>query len=345
MPPVTVEVPPLTVVTSETPTDGPCADGFVLATFTGPTSSGVLILDRGGDVVWAWLVPQQERRVYRARPARDGNGLYVAVGDRVIDNGDVGAILRVGVDGAILSDTPTRDPHHDFVELPDGRLVYLAYEFSQPSDGATQQFLATDRVWALPEGGTVGEVLFTTLGDYPEQARIDTPPEGQDGRSLLGFLDWGHGASLGWRDEDETLFLMWRWLDTLVAIDDQGVRWGWGGDYGELTGSDSFEHAHFSEVWDGGLLVFDNRVDEAGGSRLVEYTFDEASYQKVWEWTEGWWERGVADVRRVPGCDTVMSSWPDQGRIVEVARDGTTTWQVSVEASLERIEPLEVLPF
>jgi hypothetical protein len=327
---------------------GPCADtGWILTTFTGPASSGVLILDLLGAVRWAWVVADPDDRVLRARPARDGQGLWIAVGDRVVDNGDQGVILRVGVDGATLSSTPTRDPHHDFVELPDGRLAWLGYEFSQPSDGATQQYLATDRIWATPEGGGASEILFSTLGDFSFLGRTEVPDEGLDGRTIPGFEVWGQGASLGYRESDDALFLMWRWQDTLLALDGggAGVRWAWGGDWSDLAGGPSFERAHFSDVWDGGLLVFDNRREGSGPSRLVEYAFDDASYDEVWSWSDGEWEGQVGDVSRVPGCDHVLAVLPSRSRLAELGPGGEVAWAVTVDAAIERGAFLAELPW
>jgi hypothetical protein len=342
LPPVTSALPTLT----EPPPDDPprCGGGLVLVTFTAPVLSGALLIDAFGAVQWAWTTDDPTIHVIRARPARDGDGVFVLVGDREVDNGDRGEILRLDANADLVSTTEVRDPHHDFVELPDGRLAWLAYEFSMPSDGATQQFLATDRVWAVPEGGGDAEVLFSTLADWTWLQRMDVPPEGQDGRSMPGYLDWGHGASLVWRDSDERLFLMWRFQDMMIAIGQDGVDWAWGTEYGDLRGSDSFVHAHVSEIWDGGALVFDNRRSDR--SRLVEYTFDDERFEKVWEWRADTFEAGIGDVRRMPeACGSVLSSWPSQGRLVEVTGDGDERWSLTFGAAVERIEVLERPPF
>ncbi len=329
-------------------TDDGCAAGtWVLTSFTGPTSSGVLILDRAGEVRWAWVVADPEDRVLRVRPAADGHGLWIAVGDRVVRNGSQGVILRVTLDGETVSSTPTRDPHHDFVELPDGRLAWLAYEFSQPANGATLQYLATDRIQATPEGGGEAEVLFSTLGDYPLLPRAPVPPEGLYGRTLPGFEVWGQGASLGYRAEDDTLFLMWAYQDALVAIDGAGagIRWVWGGLESDLAGGPSFSRAHFSDLWGDEVLVFDNRRRSDGPSRLVRYTFDDERYAEASAVTDGWWEEGVGDVRRIPGCDSLLASWPSRGRIAELGPEGEERWAVTVDAQLERAEALRALPW
>lgn len=340
-------------VSSGAPDDAPddpdawCPDGqWILTTFTGPTTSGVLLLDRSGTIRWAWVVADPEDRVLRARPAT-GGGLWIAVGDRVVDNGDRGVILRVDAEGNTLSSTPTRDPHHDFVELPDGRLAWLGYEFSQPANGATLQYLATDRVVATPEGGGEEERLFSTLADWSYQPVMPVPAEGRDGRTLVGFEVWGQGASLGYRPEDDTLFLLWRFQDLLLAFegDGSGARWAWGSDWGTLAGGPSFEHGHFSDVWDGGILVFDNRRERSEPSRLVEYAFDDVSYAETWSWSDGFHEDGVADVVRAPGCDHVVATWPSRHRIAEIDRDGVEVWAVTVDAEIERVAVLSDLPW
>lgn len=352
LPPVTAVVPwvaPATGAGGDAPrVDDGCAAGtWVLTSFTGPTTSGVLILDRAGVVRWAWVVAEAEDRVLRVRPAADGHGLMIAVGDRVVRNGSQGVILRVTLDGETVSSTPTRDPHHDFLELPDGRFAWLGYEFSQPANGATLQYLATDRVHATPEGGGEDEVLFSTLGDYTWLPRAPVPPEGLDGRTLPGFEVWGQGASLGYREADDTLFLLWAYQDALVAFDGggAGIRWVWGGIEPDLVGGPSFSRAHFSDLWDDQVLVFDNRRPTDGPSRLVRYTFDDESYRETWSFTDGWWEDGVGDVRRIPSCDSVLASWPSRGRIAEIGPDGEERWAVTVDARIERAEVLRALPW
>ena len=69
------------------------------------------------------------------------------------------------------------------------------------------------------------------------------------------------------------------------------------------------------------------------GSRLLEYTFDESALtcSVVWEYISDRHDNLLGDVRRMPidGCDNVIVAWSQQGRVVELTRDGTEVWELS----------------
>lgn len=189
------------------------------------------------------------------------------------------------------------------------------------------------------------EQLFGTLIDYSHGA-YTVPEEGYNGASVPGCDEFGNAASLTRRESDGSMFFLWRWLDTLVALDATGaVSFEWGGPFSDLEGEDSFVHGHISEVWDGGLLVFDNRLPGQGPSRLAEYRFDETSFELVWEHPGERYEDGPGDVRRMPieGCDHLLMSWPSAGRIAEITRDGTVVWGATVGGTIGRVHYLSSL--
>ena len=326
-----------------------CSEGgYFLFTHAGDDRSGVAIIDRDGDYVWA--VPHEDPDTFavRARPGRDGSSVLWAAEPREIVNGALGSISRRSIDGEIASETVTRDLHDDFLEMPDGTLAWLAYEYSQPNNGATFQLLATDRILTAAEGTKnplVFEQLFGTLLDYTHGA-YTIPPEGYGGASVPGCDEFGNAASLARNESDGSLFFLWRWLDTLLALDEGGdVRFEWGGPYSDLQGEDSFAHGHISEVWDGGALVFDNRLPGEGPSRLVEYRFDESSYEVLWQQEGHVYEDGPGDVRRFPveGCDHLLVTWPSSGRIVEMTREGEVVWGATFGGPIGRAHYLSNL--
>jgi hypothetical protein len=198
--------------------------------------------------------------------------------------------------------------------------------------------VAADAIYEVAEGATEtgGEyIVWSAFEDYP-QGIYRLPEEGFQCSFLPEAFEFGHANSLGYVESTTSYFMMWRWLDTLLQIERDGsLTWQWGGPFSDLGGNedDLFYHAHFSDVWDGGMLMFDNRTREEN-SRLVEYSFDSTSFSQAWELPSDKFETILGDVQRIPleGCDNLLVSYSGQGRIAEITRDGTTVWEVGASA-------------
>ena len=75
-----------------------------------------------------------------------------------------------------------------------------------------------------------------------------------------GCYEFGHGNSLGYVASEDAYYTNWRWLDVTMKIARSGdLMWQWGGAFADLPGDAAtlFEHSHFSEVWAGGMMMFD----------------------------------------------------------------------------------------
>ncbi len=313
---------------------------FVLFSYLGQSASGVGILNRAGDYVWSMPNDVANTLVARARPGRDGDSLLwnLADEDRI---DDVATVRRLSLEGGMLSETRTLNGHHDFIELPEGGFGWLGYDF-RDTDIDLQTFpVAVDTLHEDAEGvsdETNTLTLFNMFDDYPWDIWYVGDDMNQ-GVFLPGYNEFSHGNSLMYRESDDSYFMMFRWLDALVKVDRAtgAFEWQMGGRDNEFTSTggdaDFFNHAHMSEIWDGGMLVFDNQDPAVMPSRLVEYTIDEPNrtITKVWEYNSDRNEALLGDVRRVPidGCDNIIVSWSAQARIAELTRDGETVWEVS----------------
>jgi hypothetical protein len=314
-----------------------CMDGgHVLFSYLGQNKSGVAVVNRDARYVWAVASDAPDLQIGRVRPGRDGQSLVWNVFDQEKEV-DLGEIVRLSFDGATRTDTRTVVAHHDFVELPDGSFSWLSYDrrvATNPDDPKLgDEDMSAESVHTGPEGATdeTGATqLWNQWDDYPQG--VYTIPEEADEFLNDGSLEIGHANSLAYVPEQDAYYVMWRWLDTMVKIGGDGsYQWQWGGPFNDLAGDDAtlFEHSHFSEVWDGGMLMFDNR-NSADGSRLVEYTFDDTSFEEVWSYETGDFENLLGDVRRMPvdGCDNVLVSYSNQGRLLEITRDGEIAWDI-----------------
>lgn len=365
---VTTLPPPTTAPAfTVTPLTGGACDpgGYLLFSYLGDNASGVGIVDREGRYVWgadstvstdgpAWAAGQVAQ-ISRVRPGRDGSSVLWNYADPERET-DYAGIVRLSLDGRTRVDTRTLNGHHDFVELPDGRIGWLAYEFQDmakadvegaPAQAPDPMYVAVDAIYEADEGHTAEDghdVVWSMFDDaYPIYW------SGQQMQCMGEFLgdgtcEFSHGNSLMFRDGDEAYFAMFRWTDALVKVPRSTgtLEWQMGGrdtedDFSFATAEDAFTHAHMSELWEGGMFVYDNRIaDElppGEGSRLLEYTFDETALtcSVVWEHISDRHDNLLGDVRRMPvaGCDNVIVAWSQQGRVVEMTRDGTEVWELS----------------
>lgn len=358
VPPPSEGVPPLTVASSDPA--GMCGTGgYILFSYLGNGKSGVGIIDREANYVWSVEQADPALQTARARPGRDGKSILWNDADAERCT-DVATITRQPMDGSAPTVTRTKQGHHDFVELPDGKLGWLGYRMEpnlDPPQGVDlgPVTMAVDTIYETSEGNTDADsydVVFDTIEHY--QAGVYTLPQ----ESVLPngkpkFLctgpnavpewgapayEFGHANSLAYRESDDSYFMMWRWLDTLIKVDRgnpvEPYVWEMGGEFGDpafdLSSGTEVYQPHFSDVWDGGILLFDNRHAE-GTSRIVEYAFDDSSREQVWEYESDRYELLLGDARRIPieGCDNVLVAFSNQGRISEINRDGDIVWDAT----------------
>ena len=318
--------------------DRACGDGYLLTsllTFGG--QAWVVVVDREGRPVWA-RPGDADEWLARVRPSLNGSGLVWLHNDpdRQLD---LGRITRVAWSGEVLSETRALQAHHDFVERPDGGFAFLSYVFAPGTevDGVVRD-VATDAILEVPEGGEEGEetTVFSMLDDY-EGGLFDPGVSPAESGFLPGYWEFSHGNSLMMDPDGATYHAMFRWLDALLEIDRaSGTQtWQLGGERSDFTGpeGEAFSHAHMSEMWDGGLLMFDNADETGGVSGPAEYVIDEEArtFDRVWEYRDPAkrLEIVLGDAIRMPGCDDRLVSWSTSLRVDEITPDGDVVWSLT----------------
>src|SRR6185436_2808678 len=103
---------------------------YVLMSLSGHIIPYALIVDQDGDPVW-WLdvVEQPGRGILMARAGRDHRSILHAQYDYEVVT-EIGGLKRTPIDAMSTADqifTRTPGAHHDFIELPDGRIAYLSH--------------------------------------------------------------------------------------------------------------------------------------------------------------------------------------------------------------------------
>jgi hypothetical protein len=152
-----------------------------------------------------------------------------------------------------------------------------------------------------------------------------------------GGLDWTHANSVLELPGSGLLLMNARNLDTLYAFDAESgaLAWRMGGqrsDFSDLSGDALWDHAHISDVWEGGMLIFDNGNHRSpNSSRITELAIDlEArTVEKVWDSGSGalGFVNVVGDARRLPGGNVLVSTG-GLGGLMELDRAGMLLWKL-----------------
>ncbi len=314
--------------------------GYVVLSFLSLLEgrSWVAVIDREGDWVWGHRTVFGEWPI-RVRPSKDGRGLVWMILDREREE-DIGRIVHMSLDGTEITETRALNAHHDFVELPGGDIAWLGYQYDEAYPIGEESWpVATDAIYRAPRGASEGEeqVLFGMLDDYPPGI-WDIGDDMALSYFLRGWREFSHGNSLMYDESADTFSVMLRWLDALIKVDASSgqVLWQLGGEHNDFSGpsDELFSHAHMSEMWEGGLLMFDNADNTGRISGVSEYLLDESgmSFERTWDHRDpaGGFEYLLGDAQRMPveGCDNVLVSWATQFKIQELTRSGDVAWEI-----------------
>lgn len=310
--------------------------GFVLTTIIQTKLTWAVILDRDGDYVWYYLL-DNALSASTTKIGADRQSLLIVQFDKA-QTSDLGGVLRLSLDGSTQVLTRTLLGHHDIAELPSGDLAWLDLEIeTAPLDGVDTLIMG-DGIVEAPEGATDADTprpIYSYWTNYYDPwmvcIHMNIQPYG------TGALDWTHSNSLSYEAATDRFYLGTRNHDSLLKIDHQtgDVVWQLGGLYSDFVPKDSsatWSHGHWSEVWDGGLLIFDNGFHyDPPQSRLLEIAWDEdaRTYEEVWSYTEPEhiFVNSFGDARRLPN-DNVLASWTTAGMLTEVTRAGEVVWRV-----------------
>ena len=324
--------------------------------------SFVAILDGDGDYVWFYDLPPG---VGTLSPSISGDRiLWDAYDSYVSDDLATATALDLTGHGPAVS-TPLPDGHHVAIESEPGEtLTYLARDIQTVSVNDQDVTIQTDRIRRKPVGATTEPeevfTLFDTLqGDFHWPCTHTLEPHSRTDHPQL--YEWTHGNSL--IHHDDALYLYTRWTDTLYKIDpDLGeVAWQLGGpdsDFTQPSGdpvwvsateSALWSHGHLSQLWDGGLVLFDNgshRSPKVSG--IAEYRVDETemTVEEVFRFDDplGRYMGAVGDVRKLPGGN-YLASWTTWGELTEITPQGEIVWRASSTAghATARIHPISDL--
>ena len=307
-------------------------EGFFVTPVLG-SSTQALVLDAQGNIVW-YAPVDEGAMAFRVLPSVDGRSfLYGGLGIGGLSPN--GTIERISVDGSQREEIPVPYIHHDFVELPDGTIAAIAYDIREVGDGVVMG----DQLVEVAPDGTSRQVW--TAWDHFEVT--DSGVTEKDGT-------WTHANALDYDPVSDTYTVSLRNLSCIVHIDRASGEqlWVLGGDDATIelsADSTSFEEQHQFELFDHGILLFDNGDSERGVSMVNEYTIDWQAgvADEIWSYTSDppVWAYVLGDVFRYDNGDTLVD-WASSGMMQRVTPDGEVTWQVNthVGSVFGFVEPL-----
>jgi len=325
------------------------ANGHILLNqFDKKTESYSAVIDGCGAHVW-WRERQTpQTKITRSRMSLDGRSVLYSEYDRAREL-DTGEIRRVNVKTGAETVTRAKEQHHDFIERPDGKLVWLSWQYTSNLwfDNVDAD-IASDAIRMGDEGSDGdSEMLFSILDD--SGVDIFWACDHMNASTFVPqFAEWSHTNSLIYDPDQDAYFALTRYWDAVLRIEGDGtLSWILGGRNNEFTliGDTVLpQHGHMSEFWPGGMLVFDNRNHNDGKelpSRVVEYAIDEEArtVEEVWSYDDpnGVFWSYLGDARRLPGGN-VLIAWSASGTISEVNRKGEVVWEAQTEHDLGRLE-------
>ncbi len=316
---------------------GSWQDGYLLSTWvTWPPS--VFVVNRLGSYVW-WIVEDDESEdttINTAIFSNDGNSILYALYTSnatfaASDDEDTAdaQIVRISLDGKESESIAAPYLHHDFTELPDGTLAWLAYDFHEEGNN---EYLG-DAIMELAPGAVEPTMLWSTW-NVPEIAttciqRNMTP----------------HANFLEYSAERDAYYVSLHNFNAIIKIQRSTAQLDWtlGGPLSDFTMSeqDEFQWQHGFQVLEdtSDILVFDDRdfrtvseSDEPVLSRVIEMELDttDMTAQATWEYIPdpGFLTICFGDVTRF-GSGNTLVDFGCSGQVDEVDHDGNLLWRAT----------------
>jgi hypothetical protein len=318
-----------------TATGTPASPLALLVAHSGGTDgfSGYVVVDPDGEVVWYVRVDGP------SGIARRANGNFVYTSNR--------GLVEVTPTWEIVAEAPT-DPqgrrfHHDVIATPDHTVLAIATDTQ--TVGGTR--FTGEAIWEwTPETGGLEKrwTAFDVLDPF-----LDRGPR-------FSIDNWLHANSLALGSRGNVLVSS-NFLNQVLSVapDFLSLEWRLGGTNATIAVPDAerFSGQHTAaEVEGGRILLFDNRREQGGYSRAVEFELDGPEAHRVWEWRP---ERDnfaavISSARRLPDGGTLVAFGTSAGlvessgpiEVYDVGPTGAVRWHLEVSGlfALYRAEPL-----
>lgn len=302
------------------------------------TFSGVVIVDRNGEIVW----------YYRARRGVAGTTRR-ANGNFVFLDQDLG-LLEITPAGRVVNMLPQepdgRTMHHDVITASNGAVLFLANDRRVVDD----TLIAGEAIWEWVPETAAQTKLWSSFDHLSAHA---------DRGTRYSATDWLHANSISRSPRGNTLVSLHR-LNQIISIAAgyETLEWRLGGTNATIQVPDEerFSGQHTaSEVGIGRILLFDNGLERSEPfARAIEWELTGASARKVWEFrpTPDNWSRAVSSVRRLDNGNSFIGFGMSRGlagstgpvEVYEVTQTGAVVWHLVMREGIQlmyRATPLQ----
>jgi len=281
------------------------------AAFQGPTllasseRSAAILIDMKGDVIHSWSYPGFKSW---------GRAHVYENGDLLVITEEHPHLMKLNGRSELLWEW-NKAAHHDFDIQPDGSIVVLvSEEASRPHICGGRTFLA-DSIISLDPNGT--PTRRVSILEAFERSRHYS--DWMEEHPLPDHTDPLHANSVEVFRRDGRAFALVsiRNIDTVAVVDLEASEIVWA-----ITGP--WHHQHEAQFVGGRVLLFDN-LGLGDQSRVIE--FDTDAMEIVWSFTEpGFFSETEGAQQRLPNGNTLITE-SDNGRLIEVTRDGRIVWE------------------
>jgi hypothetical protein len=286
------------------------------------------IVDMQGRVVHQWHHPEG---IQHLKLLDDGHLLIQTLppkdaGGAELIGGSAGAMIELDWDGNTLWEHRDVYQHHDYVRLPNGNTLYLAWakmpkEVCEQIRGGHHHEEDPDLMW----GDLVREIdpAGTLVREWKSWEHLCF--EDDVICPLESHKEWTHANSLEVLDNGDWL-ISFRLTNTVGIIDGVTGRFKW------AWGRDQLSHQHNAQMLpNGNVLIFDNGCHRKRGpsfSKVVEV--DPASGEIVWSFAAptllAFYSFMVSGCQRLPNGNTLITEGAS-GRLFEVTAEHEVVWE------------------
>lgn len=322
-----------------THSDARAFDGYTI--FSSVRGHHATVLDMQGRVVHQWV---HEEGIQHLKWLDNGNLLIQTLPPKDADGlqdigGSAGAMIELDPSGNTVWEHRDVTQHHDYVRLPNGHTVYLAWEkipvsVSRQIRGGHYHEEDPDAMWGdvVVEIDRSGETVKRWRSWEHLDFNLDVICP------LESHKEWTHANSLEVLDNGDWL-ISFRLTSTIVIVDAEtgAIKWRWGPDnvhpeHDKKFGPPDLSHQHNAQMLDNGnILVFDNGCHRKRGptwSRIVE--IDPNTYEFKWMFAGKtileFYSFMVSGVQRLPNGNTLITEGAS-GRIFEVTHKRECVWE------------------
>ena len=300
--------------------------------------SGWAVVDAQGEIVWYWRGTAFSFGMARRQ---NGNFVFLDQARGLMEVSPAGALVR-----EVAQDTVGRgEMHHDVISTPANTLLVIVFD-RRVAGGAP---VLGEAVWEwAPEAGTMTKRWSSW--DHFSVERDRGPRFGGE---------WMHANSLALGPRQNVVMSVHYWNQVIsIAPGWQSVEWRLGGVNATLPlpPGEQFTGQHTArEIAPGRVVLFDNRTEQRGYSRAVEFDISGAAPRRVWEWRPARdnFAAIVSSARRLPNGNTLVGFGTQAGLVgssgpteaYEIDPDGRPVWHLAVTGPqvMFRAEPLSTL--